>query len=218
MNLEKISLSDRVYETLRDAVLDRKYAPGEYLTELRLSGELGVSRTPIREALRRLSQDGIVEETPRGVLVVGVSGEEAAVIYEMRARIEGYAARLFTERVTDGMIAELVENIELQEFYSGKSADSERNLDTRFHAVIYENCGSRVLADTLSSLHGKVRLYRRAVYEDGERAKDAAREHRMIYEAIKARDAERAEALVTEHIENARAHILAQLKTKREVN
>ncbi len=61
VNLEKISLSDRVYETLMDAVLDRKYAPGEYLTELRLSGELGVSRTPIREALRRLSQDGIVE-------------------------------------------------------------------------------------------------------------------------------------------------------------
>ena len=215
MNTMKISLSDRVYETLEDAILDGKYAAGEYLTEIKLSEELGVSRTPIREALHRLAQEGLIEETTRGVLVVGISEDDIAVIYEIRARIEGYAARLFTERVTDDMIRELQDNIELQEFYKDRdSALNSRNLDTRFHEVIYKNCGSRILEDMLLSLHRKVRRCRLLLLEDHERAKQAAVEHRDILEAIKNRDGELAETLVIRHIRDASRSIIEKLRNK----
>ncbi len=215
MNAAKISLADRVYDELEDAILDGKYKPGEYLTENRLSGELGVSRTPIREAMRRLAQEDLIEETARGALVLGVTEEDINVIYEIRARIEGYAARLFAERADEKALSALRENLELQEFYSGRdNADSSGELDSRFHETIYENCGSRVLEGLLTTLHRKVRRFRRASYKDRERAGAAAREHRAIYEAVAARDGELIEALVTRHIGNAKASIIRNLKER----
>jgi DNA-binding GntR family transcriptional regulator len=216
MNTMKISLADRVYDTLENGILDGKYEQGEYLTEARLSDELGVSRTPIREALRRLGQDGLIEETGKGALVVGVAAGEIAVIYEMRARIEGYAAGLFTERVTEGQLKELRDNIELQDFYCAKTAaaESSGNLDSRFHEIIYSGCGSRVLEDTLSSLNKKARRYRRVSYEDPRRSKNAAAEHRAIYDAVFAGDAAKAETLMTLHIHNACESIITHMGTK----
>ncbi len=207
------SLADKVYDTLEGDILDGKYAPGDYVTESRMSEELGVSRTPVREAIRRLAQDGLLEETAHGALVLGVSPDDIAVIYEIRARVEGYAARLFTLRMTPMLLQELEENVELQEFYlERESAENSRNLDTRFHEILYQNCGSRILEDMLSSLHNKVRRYRRASYEDRERAKRAVAEHRDILAAIKARDVVLVETLVARHVENAGRSIMANLK------
>lgn len=216
MNTMKISLADRVYHTLENGILDGKYPEGEYLTEVHLSEELGVSRTPVREALRRLGQDGLIEETGKGALVVGVAAGDISVIYEMRARIEGYAARLFTERVTAAHLKELSDNIELQDFYSAKAAAAENSgdLDTRFHEIIYSGCGSRALEDTLSSLNKKARRYRRVSYEDPRRAKDAAAEHRAIYDAVSAGDGAAAETLMTRHIRNACESIITHMGTK----
>lgn len=215
MNIMKISLADRVFDALEDAILDGRYKPGEYLTENRVSEELGVSRTPVREALSRLIGDGLVEETTRGALVLGISESDISVIYEIRARVEGYAARLFAERVTDDELRALEENVQLQEFYTDRCrADSSGDLDTRFHEMIYQNCGSRILEDLLSSLHKKVRRYRRASYEDHERSKCATGEHRAIFEAVRARDGELAESLVTNHVQNAKKSIIDNLKTK----
>ena len=217
MNTMKISLADRVYDTLENGILDGKYAEGEYLTEVHLSEELGVSRTPIREALRRLGQDGLIEETGKGSLVLGVAAEDISVIYEMRARIEGYAARLFTQRVTENELRELKDNIELQDFYSAKTAAAENsgNLDTRFHEIIYSGCGSRVLEDTLASLNKKARRYRRVSYEDPRRSKNAAAEHRAIYDAVCAGDGEMVETLMTLHIRNACESIITHMGTKK---
>lgn len=216
MNTMKISLADRVYETLENGILDGRYARGEYLTEVRLSEELGVSRTPVREALRRLGQEGLIEETGKGALVVGVAVGDISVIYEMRARIEGYAARLFTERVTDVELKELRDNIDLQDFYSVKTAAAENSgeLDTRFHSIIYSGCGSRVLEDTLASLNKKAKRYRRVSYEDSRRAKNAAAEHRAIYDAVRAGEVEAAESLMTLHIRNACESIITHMGTK----
>lgn len=213
MNTAKISLADRVFDELEGDILDGRYRSGEVLTEIQLSSELGVSRTPVREALRRLAQDGLIEETTKGALVIGVSPADVNAIYEIRARVEGYAVRLLTERVTDGIIRELKETVELQDFYAEKgSAAGSGDLDTRFHEIIYQNCGVRLLEELLSSLHKKVRRYRRASYEDGERSRKAADEHRAILAAITARDGDLAESLVTAHIRNARESILKNLK------
>ncbi len=212
MNNAKISLADRVFEELENALLDGEYSEGELLTENALSQKLGVSRTPIREAMGRLAQDGLIEETPRGALVLGVTEEDITVIYEIRARVEGYAARLFAENADAGALASLRENVELQEFYSGRAAASSGELDSHFHETIYENCGSRVLEVILTALHKKVRRYRRASYEDPKRAEAATREHRAIYEAVAARDGELAEELVKRHVGNAKASIINNLR------
>lgn len=217
MNIGKISLADKVFEQLEDNILDGAYAPGEYLSENKLSDVLGVSRTPVREALRRLAQDGLIEDTPRGALVLGVSEDDIEVIYEIRARVEGYAARLFTSRVTEAELDMLAENVGMQKFCSESGrADSSGDLDTRFHEIIYENCGSRILYDLLSTLHKKVRRYRRASYADPERARLAVSEHRAILDAITARDGGLAERIVTEHVKNAKESILRNLKSHRE--
>ncbi len=218
MNNAKISLADRVFDELEDALLDGKYHEGELLTENALSQKLGVSRTPIREAIGRLAQDGLIEETPRGALVLGVTEEDITVIYEIRARVEGYAARLFAEKADAEALASLRENVELQEFYSGRGAAASSGklsssfLDSSFHETIYENCGSRVLEGILTTLHKKVRRYRRASYEDPKRAEAATREHRAIYEAAAARDGELAEELVKRHVGNAKASIINNLR------
>ena len=218
MNIGKVSLADRVFDELENKILDGKYKAGELLTETHLSDELGVSRTPIREAIRRLAQDGLIEETTRGALVLGITADEVATIYEIRARIEGYAARLFAERVSDDVLRELRENVELQEFYiSRAAAESSGDLDTRFHEIIYENCGSRVLYDLLSSLHKKVRRYRRASYEDKERSVSAAKEHRAILDAAVSHNGDLAEALVTSHVKNAEESIIRNLKNKEDI-
>lgn len=207
------SLADKVYDALENAILDGRYAPGDYVTEVRVSQELGVSRTPVREAVRRLTQEGLLQETARGALVLGVLPEDVGVIYEIRARIEGYAARLFTQRVTQEMLEALEENLELQAFYLMRdSAGNARDLDTRFHEILYQNCGSRILEDMLSSLHNKARRFRRASYEDHERAKRAVAEHRDILAAIRAQDGALVETLMTRHVKNAGKSIMANLK------
>lgn len=215
----KISLSDKVFESLEGGILDGAYKPGEYLSENRISEELGVSRTPVREALRRLEQDGLIEQTPRGALVIGITEDDINIIYEIRARIEGYATRLFTERVTDEKLAALEENLGLQEFYLERGrADSSGDLDSSFHDIIYESCGSRILDDILSSLHNKVRRCRRAFYADLDRAKAAVAEHRAIFEAVRLRDSDAAERIASSHVKSARESIIGSFIKNREDN
>ena len=100
-NYKPTSLADQVFDRLENDIIQGVYPKGEILTELKLVEQLGVSRTPIREALRRLEQEHIIEITPRGILVLGVSRQDLADILEIRIRIEGLAARLAAERITD---------------------------------------------------------------------------------------------------------------------
>ncbi len=204
-----VSLADRVFETLEQNILSEEYAPGTLLTEIGLSESLGVSRTPVREAVRRLEQEGLLRESGKGMIVVGISKEDLGDIYEIRERIEGLCAARAAGHMTDGQIAALRETVELQEFYTQKkNAAGIRNIDSALHEAIYENCGSRILRDTLSSLHRKLQRYRKESVTDDARAALAAAEHRAIIDAIAAHDAAGAEALMVRHIQNAKKHIL----------
>ena len=212
-----VSIADIVFERLEEDILSGVYREGEYLTELRLCEILGVSRTPVREALSRLVQEGLVKETGKGAKVLGVSLDDLIDIYEIRYRIEGYATRKCAERISDGELRQLRETLELQEFYTEKGESARiKETDSRFHSLIYEFCGSKTLFETLSELHRKVQRYRKMSVENGERAKAAVSEHREIYLAIEARDGERAEALVARHIENAKNSVILAAKKRNE--
>ncbi len=203
---ENTSLSDRVFETLEEEILTGVLQSGETVSENKLSARLGVSRTPVREALHRLEQEGLVSNDPgKGAVILGVTKQDLLDIYEIRLRIEGLAARLAAQSITESQIASMRELVELQEFYAAKG-DSERirDLDSRFHSMIYSFCTSRVLADTLRGLHHRIERFRRMSVVDSERASRTSHEHSAIIEALAAHDSDSAERLLIEHITNAR--------------
>lgn len=203
---DNVSLSDKVFSTLEEEILTGVLQSGETVSENKLSARLGVSRTPIREALRRLEQEGLVRNDPgRGAVILGVTKQDLLDIYEIRIRIEGLAARSAAQSITEEQAAAMKELVELQEFYVSKG-DSEkiRDFDSRFHSMIYSFCTSRVLADTLTGLHHRIERFRSMSVVNSERASRTTSEHRAILEALAAHDSDRAESLLIEHISNAR--------------
>ena len=209
MEHRSISLAEQVFDRLEGDILSGIYAHGALLTEAGLAADLGVSRTPIREALHRLEQEHIIEITPKGILVLGVTQQDLEDIFRIRIRIEGIASGLAAERITDEQLNELRETLELQEFYVQKhDADHIKVYDSKFHLLIYSFSGSNAFYDTLMPLHKKVQKFRKASVQNESRAEQSAKEHRAIYEAIAARDSELAIRMTEQHIANAAYHIL----------
>ena len=206
-----ISLADQVFEHLETDILSGKYQRGEILTESKLSSELGVSRTPIREALRRLEQEHLIEEAPKGNVVVGISEKDLGDIFMIRIKLEGQAAAMAAENRTDEQLNILREAVEFQEFYLERhDADRIKSMDSRFHQTIYKMCASAVFYDVLLPLHKKILKYRRASVSNTSRAEASVAEHRAIYEAIAAKDSALAEKLIIEHLNNAYMHMITK--------
>lgn len=200
-----LSLEEKVFCELEEEILSGRLARGAALTEISLSERLGVSRTPVRSAIRRLAEDGIVEVVAnRGAVVVGITEDDLLDIYRIRVRLEGLASRLAAENISEEGLSRLRDSVELSEFYISKQ-DTEklRELDTAFHEAIYVEAGNRLLCKTLSELHKKIRLYRKLSLSVPGRLERSVLEHREIYEAIAARAADRADELTSRHIEEA---------------
>ena len=209
MEHRNVSIADQVFEKLERDILIGEYNRGDVLTESKLSEILEVSRTPIREALRRLEQEHIIEMTTKGVVVIGISKEDIDMIYEIRVRIEGLAAKNAAEHASESDIAELADIISLQEFYTQRGeADNIKNADSSFHKKIYQMSGSVTLCDALTDLHKKVLKYRRASVSNKSRAESSLGEHKSIYEAIANRDGALAEAITVNHVKNARDRLI----------
>ncbi len=209
MQNKYLSIADQVFEKLENDILTGTYKRGDVLTELGLSDKLGVSRTPIREAISRLEQEKLVQYIPKGIKVVGISLEDVLLIYEMRERIEGLAASLACDNATEEQLNKIREYLELQEFFILKD-DTEKikNTDSDFHELLYEASGSIHLSHILSELHKKAGKYRRVSVMDINRAKLSLEEHLAIYQAILDKDKERAEGLTREHVKNAKENII----------
>ena len=209
MEYKSVSLADQVFERLEADILSGRYAHGDTITELSLCQELGVSRTPVREALRRLYQEHLIEESNKATVVLGITPKDFRDMCEIRIRIEGLAVRGFMENRTDESMRELREAIDFQKFYlSRDNADQLKSLDGRFHDIIYERCGSQVLRDTLAPLHNKVQKYRMASLSEHARAERSVHEHEAIYNAMLQGDADLADRLMTEHVRNALENII----------
>lgn len=207
-----ISIADQVFEQLERDILSGKYPRGELLSELRLSTEMGVSRTPVREAIRRLEQEKIVEECGRGVMVLGISREDMLDMYDIRIRLDGLAASLAARNMSDDELREMKEVVELQEFYSAREGDEYStklyDLDSRFHELLYNGSGSRMIAEVLSSVHRKMAKYRMSSLSRQRRAAMSIEEHKEIYEALASRDADKAERVAQRHAMNARQSMI----------
>lgn len=205
-----VSLADQVFERLETDILSGKYASGEILTENKLVLELGTSRTPIREAVKRLEQEHIVEITQKGIYVLGVTHKDVEDIFDIRLQIEGLAAARTAKVITEEQLKELKEALDLQEFYVSKhDADHIKYQDSRFHELIYKFSGSAIIYDTLLPLHKKTQKFRKASLQNRGRALDSTEEHRAIYNAIAAHNQELAAQTVIEHVKKAKESILA---------
>ncbi|MCR4645079.1 MAG: GntR family transcriptional regulator [Oscillospiraceae bacterium] len=205
------SLRIRVFNAIENAILDGEYKDGDSLNELRLSKELGVSRTPVREALMQLELEGLVKNVPnKGAVVIGVTEQDIHDIYEIRIRIEGLAARLCAENITEDELRALAQIVDLQEFYLLKN-DTEQiwKLDGDFHKIIYDASRSRPLRFTLSNFHNYIKKARDISVQTEGRAEKTVAEHRAILDAIKAHNGELAERLTAQHIANAEENLFA---------
>lgn len=215
---QEYSLRGRVFQTIRDNILNGVYQENEELRENTIAKELGVSRTPVREALRQLELEGLVKIVPnKGACVTGITRKDVKDIYAIRSMLEGLCARWATEHITDAQIDELEEIIMLSEFHlkRGKEGQSQQvtELDGKFHEILYNASDSRILKHVLSDFHKYVRMARKASVADPARAEKSIEEHKRILQAIKNRDADAAENLANVHMMN----VMKNLNMKDEI-
>ncbi len=212
---KNISIADQIFEQLEMEILSGRYARGEVLSELSLSKALGVSRTPIREAIRRLEQEDFLEETGRGMVVVGISREDMMDMYQIRLSVEGAAARRAAINISEKMLAELRDIIDLQRFYSEKdgenretNSDQIKNLDSQFHELLYRASGSKTYYATLYGIHKRMTKFRRASVSKQSRALQSLAEHEAIYATLIKHDPDATAEAVLTHARNARDRMM----------
>lgn len=201
---DKYSLRGRVFHKLREDILSGKYKEREELKEVAIGEELGVSRTPVREAFRQLELEGLIQIIPnKGAFVTGITVKDVKDIYMIRSKLEGLCARWATEHITKEQMEEMEENVYLTEFHTKKGhMDQIAELDNRFHDILYEACDSKMLEHLLKDYHNYVlRVRKKSLATD--RASVSNNEHRQIMEAIRDKDADRAEELANAHMINA---------------
>lgn len=198
-------LRELVFEALREAIINGKLRPGERMMEIQLAEEMGVSRTPIREAIRKLELEGLVLMIPRkGAYVSGLSIREIADVFEIRRALEGLAAELAAERITDEELEELERFlVKIAEDIEDADLDKVVATDTGFHTLLYQASRNQRLSQIINNLREQIQRFRTTSLSYPGRMKDALEEHRKIVEAISSRDGEAARKIAQEHIENA---------------
>ena len=203
-NAEAHTLGGRIYHKIREDILNGIYQPEEELREIAIGKALGVSRTPVREALRQLELEGLVYIIPnKGAYVKGISMEDIRDIYMIRSRLEGLSARLAAEKIEQEQLEELDEVLLLADFHAKKEHyDKVFDMDGKFHEMLYEASGSKQLHHLLSDYHHYVQRVRKRSVSENVRAGKSIEEHKRILEAIRAHDPDRAEELAKEHIVN----------------
>ncbi len=192
------NLNAQVYDILKEMIADRRFEPGSYINVEKLTQELGVSRTPIWEAIRRLEQEGIVIHAPhRGVQLKELTRKMALELYEVRETMEALAARLASERVRDEVIKEMEKCLEEQaSIVNQEDAIAYSRSDHHFHLLIYRSCGNDLLREILEGLRYKALplAFRLAPY-----FKDFLQIHKQLLKSFIKRDAQAAENIMRKH-------------------
>lgn len=200
---------NQIYEKIRQDILDGRYIRGQSLVEQKLAKEFGVSRTPIREVLKQLELDGLVESIPnRGVFVLGITQEDIKHIYAIRQRIEGLAALWAAEKMTSEELKTLENIYNLMEFYTAKEdVDQIAQLNTDFHEVIFKAAKSKYLKNILSNFQAYIQWARYVSLKVPGRMEAALAEHKTILEAFRKKDGVLAEKAIMEHVDNSRKNL-----------
>ena len=202
---DKFSLRGRVFHKLREDILSGKYQEHEELKEVAIGEEMGVSRTPVREAFRQLELEGLIQIIPnKGACVTGLTQKDVKDIYMIRSLLEGLCARWATEHITKEQMEEMEENVYLSKFHAQKGhLEQLAELDNRFHDILYEACDSKMLEHQLKDFHQYVLRVRKKTLASANRGPKSNEEHEQIMEAIKAGNADLAEQLAHQHMINA---------------
>ncbi|HOV79140.1 MAG TPA: GntR family transcriptional regulator [Bacillota bacterium] len=206
-------LREMVFESLREAIILGRLKPGERLMEIQLAEEMGVSRTPVREAIRKLELEGFVVMVPRkGAYVAGISLKDIVDVFEVRAALEGLAAGLAAERITDGELEQLERSLIQVNVSSPGDINVIAEGDSSFHNLIYLASRNQRLVQIITHLQEQIQRFRMTTLSQPGRTKIALDEHKKIVEAISERDIELAQTLAREHIENAEQILLNALR------
>lgn len=204
-----VSLADQIFEKLENDIITGVYPKGEILTEMKLVEQLGVSRTPIRDALRRLEMERLIQDSGKGSVVLGITLSDLEDIMNIREHVEGIAAFYAAQNATPEEKEELKQISELQDFYFSKQdLDNLQKMDDRFHDALYEMSHRTVLHDTLLPLHRKSMRYRKVTDKHKSVQERSVNEHKMIIEAVIAGNGTLAQELMTTHIRNAKEHVI----------
>jgi len=203
-------LRELVFEAIREAIVSGKLKPGERLMEIQLAEDLGVSRTPVREAIRKLEQEGFVFMVPRkGAYVADISMKDIAEVFEIRGALEGLAAELAAERATEEELERLERLlVEIGECIERQDVDQMIAKDTEFHDLLFSASHNQRLGQILSLLREQIQRFRSRTLARVERMKVALEEHRGIVEALGRRDSQLARSLAEAHIESAQSSLM----------
>ncbi|MFZ5351244.1 MAG: GntR family transcriptional regulator [Bacillota bacterium] len=206
-------LREVVFESIRNAIISGTLKPGERLMEVQMAERLGVSRTPIREAIRKLELEGLVVMLPRkGAYVADLSIKDITDVLEIRAALEGLAAGLAAMRISD----EEIEDLETTAVRFHKAIENDNfevmiERDIEFHEIIFKATRNEKLIQLSNNLREQVQRFREIYISKGNKSKELADEHYEIADAISKRDIDLAEKLARKHIENAENYILKMM-------
>jgi len=200
------SLRSEVYRQLRENILQGRYRAGSTLTENQLSMEMGVSRTPVREAISQLELDGLVCSSPnKSIIVQGFDEKDILDMYEVRSRMETLAAARAAVMMTDSQIHDLQAAYEQEVLSTGNGCSTEvlQNMDNTFHDLIFKGSGSKILQNILSPINVYTRHARSVSLATPGRSQLVLQEHARILDAIIRRDSQSASDLMQQHIASA---------------
>src|SRR5712691_2512728 len=204
-------------EVIRQAILDGRLEPGRRLKEEELARELGISRTPVREALLILQSEGLIETTPnRGAVVVTHDADDLIDLYQLRALLEGHAARQAAARISDEEIGLLRESCDRFDRIAAEDIRELVKENLLFHRAIHAAAGSARLSGMLRRVIELPLVYKSYVWYSPDQKRISAHYHRQITNALSVRDAERAELVMREHVFEARDLLVANVRDRAE--
>jgi DNA-binding GntR family transcriptional regulator len=211
-------LREVIFNTLREAIIVGELKPGERLMEIQLAEKMGVSRTPVREAIRKLELEGLVEMLPRkGAHVADLSAKDIMDVLEVRSTLDGLASSLSASRITDDEIKELKHVLtQFESCIEKNNIHGSIKKDVEFHDIIYRSSRNEKLIQISNNLREQVQRYRIIYLKDYGSSKDIVKEHTEIYEAIKGRDPEAARNHAVKHIINQEKVIIKSVKANNE--
>ncbi|HHW31241.1 MAG TPA: GntR family transcriptional regulator [Clostridiaceae bacterium] len=218
--LSKVNLNDYkplrevIFNTLKEAIIVGELKPGTRLMEVQLAEKMGVSRTPVREAIRKLELEGLVTMVPRkGAHVASLSPKDIVDVLEVRAALDGLAASLSSLKMKEDQIKELRQiNKQFANFVAKENLQGSIKKDVEFHELIYRSSGNEKLMQIVSNLREQVQRFRVIYLKDYSSQKDIESEHEEIIEAIAKKDPEAALNAAKRHIKNQEIGIINAIK------
>ncbi len=214
---EYLPLRDVVFNTLRQAILRGELEPGERLMEIALAQKLGVSRTPIREAIRKLELEGLVVMVPRkGAEVADITEKDLRDVLEVRTALEALSIELAIKNMTDEDFEALrMANEDFRDLADGNELMKLAEADVAFHEIIYIATNNNRLIQIINNLREQMYRYRLEYIKDASARPRLVKEHQEIIDAMMDGDVERAKEVITRHVENQEQNILRTIKEKK---